>query len=374
MDSSWFFRGKIAVCGADHNQEETTMDATTVAVDLAKNVFEVALANQAGRIIRRHRLTRGQFERFLRAQMPGTEIVMEACGTAHHWGRQCRALGLVPRLLPVQYVRAYVRRNKSDRTDTEALLEARRCGELLPVPIKTPDQQALQALHRVRTQWQTARTARINLIRGLLAEHGISLRVGAQTIRREVPALLAQPEPALPAVLCQVLARVLEELRDLDVRLKALDAQLAHLAATDAVAQRLQTIPGVGVITVTALLGSVPHIHQFRRGRQFASWLGLTPRESATGQHCWRGRISKRGDVYLRTLLIHGARSVVNNAHRRARTRLVPLTPLQQWAVALAARRGLNKAATALANRLARIIWAVWRSDGEYVATASSAA
>lgn len=346
------------------------MDAMTIGVDLAKDVFEVAVSKQAGRVVEHRRLTRSQFERFLREQVPGTEVVMEACGTAHYWGRQCQAYGLVPALLPAQYVRAYVRRDKTDRTDADALLEARRCGAILPVPIKTPEQQALRGLHRVRTQWQTARTARINVIRGLLREQGIPLRAGAATIRRRVPEILDDAQRPLPRLLTLALRALLEELTHLEERLRDLDRQLALVADADPVAQRLQTVPGVGVITATALLANVPHIHGFRRGRYFASWVGLTPREASSGARRWRGRISKRGDVYLRTLLIHGARSVLVNAQSRARVNRVPLTALQRWAVDLAGRRGHNKAATALANKLARIVWAVWRSETTFSATA----
>ena len=341
------------------------MDATTIAVDLAKNVFEIAEANREHRIIARRRLTRAQFERFLRAVPPQTEIVMEACGTAQYWGRICRDARLVPILLPVQYVRAYVRRNKSDRADAEALLEARRCGAILPVPIKSAEQQALQGLHRVRQQWQTTRTARINTIRGLLREHGVSLALGAATIRRDVPRVLE--DLRLPALLRNSVAQLLEEIVRLEARVAALDQQLATLLEADEVGQRLRTIPGVGVITATALLASVPHIHAFQKGRQFASWLGMTPREAASGHRRWQGRISKRGNIYLRTLLIHGARSVICNARRLSRTRQHTLTPVHRWAVGLADRVGVNKAATALANKLARIIWAVWRSNGDFV-------
>lgn len=346
------------------------MNATTLGVDLAKDVFEVAVSDGAGHIVSRHRLTRRRFERFLAAQVPGTEVVMEACGTAHFWGRHCRALGLVPVLLPVQYVRAYVRRNKSDRTDAAALLEARRCGEIRPVPIKTPAQQAWQGLHRVRQQWQKTRTARINAVRGLLREQGVVIGAGAALMRRHVPTVLATLEGQLPGRLMTLVQTLLAEIRELEARLQALDTDLAQMLRGDEVGERLQTIPGVGVITASALLASVPHIHQFRRGRQFASWLGLTPRETASGHHRWRGGISKRGDVYLRTLLIHGARSVLAQAHTRARVGRVALTGLQQWAIALAARRGFNKATTALANHLARIIWAVWRTDQGYRAAA----
>jgi hypothetical protein len=174
--------------GRTTNQEEADMDATTVAVDLAKDIFEVALANRAGRIVDRKRLTRRQFESFIDALAPGTEVVMEACGTAHYWGRRCQARALAVRLLPVQYVRPYVRRNKTDRTDTEAMLEADRCASVQPVPVKTVDQQALQALHRVRTQWQATRTGRINVIRGVLREHGYPVPVGARTVMISCPA------------------------------------------------------------------------------------------------------------------------------------------------------------------------------------------
>jgi transposase len=342
------------------------MDATTVAIDLAKEIFEVAVANRAGRVIDRKRLTRRQFERFLDALEPGLEVVMEACGTAHYWGRRCQARGLRVRLLPVQYVRPYVRRNKTDRTDTEALLEANRCGGIQPVPVKTLGQQTLQALHRIRTQWQAARTARINVLRGLLREQGLPVPVGGRTVVGRVAALIGDQDAPLPDVLRQALALVLDEVRSLEARLAQIDQQLAHVAATHPVAQRLQQVPGVGVLTATALVGAVSHIHAFRRGRDFASWLGLTPRESSTGGRRYLGRISKRGDGYLRCLLTHGARAVLLAAQRTARATPHRVTRLQQWAVALAARRGHNKAAIALANKLARIVWAVWHHEVEF--------
>ena len=346
------------------------MDATTVAIDLAKEVFEVARANRTGRIIDRKRLTRRQFERFLDGLAPGTTVVMEACGTAHYWGRRCQARGLGVRLLPVQYVRPYVRRNKTDRTDTEALLEANRCGELQPVPVKTLEQQTLQGLHRVRTQWQAARTARINVLRGLLREQGFPVPVGGRTVLARVAALVGDATVALPDLLRLALSRLIDEGRTLEARVAEIDHHLGRVAATHPVAQRLQQVPGVGVLTATAFMGAVPHIHAFRRGRDFASWLGLTPRESSTGGRRHLGRISKRGDRYLRCLLTHGARAVLLAAQRTARATPQRATRLQQWAVALAARRGHNKAAIALANKLARIIWAVWHHERDFHAQA----
>jgi transposase len=342
------------------------MDATTVAVDLAKDVFEVAVTNRAGRIVDRRRLTRRQFETFIDGLAAGVTVVMEACGTAHYWGRRCQARGAAVRLLPVQYVRPYIRRNKTDRTDTEGMLEAHRCAGIQPVPVKSVDQQTLQALHRVRTQWQTTRTNRINVIRGLLREQGYPVPTGARTVLARVLAVLEDATRPLPGLLQQTVRALVVEVRDLEARVVGLDRELARVARDNAVAARLQQVPGVGVVTATALLGAVAHIHAFRRGREFASWLGLTPRESTTGTRRYLGRISKRGDGYLRCLLTHGARAVLLAAQRTARERPQRLTGLQHWAVTLAARRGHNKAAIALANKLARIIWALWTREADF--------
>jgi hypothetical protein len=195
------------------------MDATTVTVDLAKDVFKVAFANRGGRIFERKRLTRPQFERFIDGLTRGTQVVMEACGTAHYWGRRCLARGLRVRLLPGQYVRPYVRRNKTDRTDAEALLETNRCGGVDPVPVKTREQQTLQVLHRVRTQWQAARTARMNAMRGILRELGFPIGVGARTALRRIPALLEDATIALPELVRQAVGVVFQEVRELEARI-----------------------------------------------------------------------------------------------------------------------------------------------------------
>jgi transposase len=192
-------------------------------MDLAKDVFEVALANRAHRAFDRKRLTRRQFEGFVDGLAVGTVVVMEACGTAHYWGRRCQARGLIVRLLPVQYVRPYVRRNKTDRTDTEAMLEADRCAGVQPVPVKTTDQQALQALHRVRTQWQATRTARINVIRGVLREHGYPVPVGARAVLTRVRAILDDPTRARPTVLRHAVIQLVEEVLALEARVAAVE-------------------------------------------------------------------------------------------------------------------------------------------------------
>ena len=329
-------------------------------------IFEVACANRAGRVVERKRLTRRQFERFVDSLGAGTDVIMEACGTAHYWGRRCQARDLRVRLLPPQYVRPYVHRNKTDRTDAAALLEANRCGALHTVPVKTLEQQTLQVLHRVRTQWQAARTARINTMRGILREHGLPIAVGARVALTRIPALLEDADVPLPDLVRHAVWLMLEDVRAIEVRLATIDRQLGLVARTHPIARRLQQIPGVGVLTSTALVGAVSHIHAFRRGRHFASWLGLTPRESSTGRRRYLGRISKRGDVYLRCLLTHGARAVLLTAQRTARTTPHGLTRLQQWAVHVAARCGHNKAAIAVANKLARIIWAVWHREVDF--------
>ena len=336
------------------------MDATTVAVDLAKTVFELALANAQWHVVSRQRLNRAAFARFLAETAP-IHVVMEACGMAHYWGRVAQHHGHRVTLVPPAYVRPYVRRNKTDRADAEAILEAVRSGEMPSVPVKRIEQQALVALHRVREQWMTTRTARINALRGILREHGILLPAGARAALQAVPPILDETNTSLPMHLRQILASVHDEVRAIEARLAALERELRALADADPVVMRLRTIPGIGLLTATALVGTVGHIHTFRRARQFASWLGLTPREHSSGLRRHLGSISKRGDIYLRCLLTHGARAVLVAAHRH-RSDAQP-TRLHQWAVTVQQRRGHNKATIAVANKLGRIVWAVWHKD-----------
>jgi len=338
------------------------MDATTVAVDLAKTVFELALANAQWHLVGRQRLNRAGFTRFL-AETPPTHVVMEACGTAHYWGRIAQGHGHRVTLVPPGYVRPYVRRNKTDRADAAAILEAVRSGQVPTVAVKRVEQQALVALHRVREQWMTTRTARINTLRGLLREQGILLPAGARAALQSLPSVLEHAAMLLPAHLRHVLTDVHEEVRAIEGRIAALERELASLAADDPVVTRLRTIPGIGLLTATALVGSVGHIHAFHRARQFASWLGLTPREHSSGPRRRLGGISKRGDVYLRCLLTHGARAVLLAAHRH---RGACATGLHRWALDLRERRGHNKATIAVANKLGRIVWAVWTKDVPY--------
>jgi len=340
------------------------MNATTVGVDLAKNVFEIAVADQRGHIDERHRLNRARFDRFF-VNRATCRIVMEACGSAHHHARRLRSEGHDVVLLPAQYARAYVRRNKTDAADAAALIEAARCPDIRSVPIKSIDQQALQYLHRLRSQWMGARTSRINFLRGCLREFGVCMPLGAQRAIQSVRDALANPNCPVPALLHDSLIELLTEIDALEKRCKLIERELARLHENDPVVERLLKIPGVGPLTATALRASVVDIQRFPSARHFASWLGLTSREHSSAERRRLGRISKQGDPYLRTLLIHGARAVLIAA-RCAQRRGSSLDRLRSWALEIQDRRGHNKAAVALANKLARIVWATWRFDRDF--------
>jgi len=335
------------------------MNATTVGVDLAKSRFELAVADGEFRLQRRERLTRTQFARFF-SNHPQSRIVMEACGSAHHWARTLQAQGHQVQLLPAQYVRAYVKRNKTDAADASALLEAARCAEIRPVPVKSIDQQSVQQLHRLRSQCMGTRTARINYLRGVLREFGVSIPVGARRAISAIRQALAAPEQAVPAVLEPFIEETLAEITTLEERSVRIERELARLTRADHIVHALLNIPGIGLLTATALRAAIVDIQRFPSGRHLASWLGLTAREYSSAERRRLGRISKRGDVYLRTLLIHGARAVLNaslSAARRGRT----LDRLRSWALRTERRCGYNKATVALANKLARIVWATWK-------------
>lgn len=336
---------------------KSTANLQTLAIDLAKNVFQLVAVDDTGKVVESLRLKRAAFFSFWENRAP-MRVVMEACGSAHFFGRWLTSLGHYVTLLPAQYVRPYVRRNKTDAADCLALLEAYRCADLKPVPIKTEQQQVIQLLHRSRQHWQETRTARINLARGALREFGIAVPEGAQRGQEAMRAALA--EDRIDVGLRDLLASVLEEITALEQRVIALDRQLAALSQHDPVIVHLETLPGIGWITATALRASVGDIQRFADGRTLSSWLGFTPKEHSSGGTRKLGRMSKRGDVYVRTLLIQGARSVLAAA-RRAKAAGKSLDRLKTWALQLADRRGFNKAAVGLANKLARIVWATWK-------------
>ena len=340
------------------------MEHTTIAVDLAKSVFQVAISHTAGRVDVEKRLTRDRFLAYL-AQQPPATVLLEACGSSHYWARQIEPFGHAVRLLPAHDVHRYLRRNKTDRTDTKALLEAGRNNEIHAVPVKTVEQQAIASLHRLRSTWLATRTSRLNTVRGLLREFGIFIPLGAQHVVPRVREWLA--EDGLPVVMGTTLATACDEIEALETHLRAVDRQLAALAHQLADVTLLQTVPGVGVLTATAFVALVGDIRRFRTGRHFASFLGLTPKEDSSAGRRRLGAISKQGDVYLRMLLIHGARSFL----WRAKGHPTP-DPLEVWALHTQQQRGHNIAAVAVANKLARVVWAVWRHQRPFTATRQS--
>lgn len=347
---------------------------TTVAIDLAKSVFEIAIADVNGKIVERKRLSRQQLQRFFDNRAVG-RVVMEACGSAHYWGRWFAARSIEVSLLPPHYVRAYVRRNKTDRADATALLEAARASDIVPVQVKSVEQQALQGLHRVRSAWRATLTARINTLRGLCREFGINAPVGSKRGLAELGKQIEDETSAVPHLLRTTLRRALTEIRSIEESLILVEAELAQIAQCSPVCQRLQKIPGIGLIASTAVVGSIGDIHSFRSSRHFAGWIGLTPKEHSSGNVRRLGSISKRGDSYLRMLLVHGARAVLYSADAAVRAGR-PLDALRDWALKVRARTGHNKAAVAVANKLARVVWASWyrQHDFEFRAPVVAAA
>jgi transposase len=338
------------------------MSTVTIAVDLAKNVFELAVAGRAGTIRERKRLSRPQFEQFWSKRAP-CRVVMEACASSHFWARFLISRGFEVTLLPPHYVRPYRRRNKTDRSDCEAILEADRCAGIHPVAVKSEDQQALVGLHRVRSQWMESRTARINAMRGLLHEFGLCGLPGSKRFMNELHQFLASKQ--LPARVRRTLDMLWDEVRDLERRIEAVETELEGVADANPVIQKLLAIPGIGLLTATALFATVADIHAFQNGRQLACWLGLTPRESSSGGRRRLGPISKQGDPYLRMLLVHGARSALNAASRLEKGSK-SLTQLQAWSLKRARESQRNKATVALANKLTRIAWAVWYHERDF--------
>jgi transposase len=335
------------------------MYATTVGVDLAKTRFELAISDAEYRVVRRERLTRARFVQFF-ANHSASLIVMEACGSAHYWARTLQAQGHEVRLLPAQYVRAYVRRNKTDAADAAALIEAARCAQIRPVPVKSVDQQQLQQLHRLREQCKQTRNARINLLRGSLREFGIVVPVGIERGVRAVREALEIADNGLPDALRPFLFEMLQELADLKERIAHIERTLADLTREDPIVREMQKIPAIGLLSATALRAAIGDIQRFPSGRHLACWLGITAREHSSGERRRLGSISKQGDVYLRTLLVHGARSALLAAKRAAQAGR-PVDRLRSWALQTEQRCGYNKATVALANKVARIIWATWR-------------
>lgn len=333
---------------------------TTIAVDLSKTVFEIAVSTHPGRVCQRKRLSRARLMPFF-ANRPAATVLLEACGSAHHWARQLESLGHRVLLLPPHQTRRYVLRDKTDSADAEALLEAHRNQKILPVPVKTIAQQTLTALHRIRSGWIHTRTARLNAIRGTLRELGLFIPQGPRHVLPALTAFLSDPREPIPIEVHPALLAFSAEIRTLEQNIRDIDHRLSAFARSSPDGSRLLTIPGIGVLSATALIGFVGPMDRFRSGRRFSSSLGIVPREHSSGPRRHLGSITKRGDPYLRTLLIHAGRSALFAASRAKNP-----DRLQAWALRLKQRRGHNRAAVALANKIARIAWAACTHKTSY--------
>jgi len=334
------------------------MEITTIGIDLAKNVFQVHGVNEHGKAVMKKQLKREQIAVFF-ANMPTCLIGMEACGGAHHWARKLQGCGHTVKLMAPQFVKPYVKTNKNDVADAEAICEAVARPNMRFVPIKNIEQQAVLSLHRVRQSFVKARTAQANQIRGLLTEFGLIIPQGIAHIAKRVPELIEDASNELPGSFRLLVQRLLEHMKELDRQADEIENQIVAWHRENADSRKLAKLPGIGPITASAMVATVGDAKSFENGRQMAAWLGLVPRQNSSGGRSVLLGISKRGDVYLRTLLIHGARSVLYAAQRKKQE-------VEGWLGALIKRRNANVAAVALANKNARIVWALLVHDREF--------
>jgi transposase len=329
-------------------REGEVMDnVTTVGIDLAKNVYSVHGVDAHGAVVLRRTVSRSKLVQVV-AQLPPCLIGLEACSGAHEWARQFQRFGHTAKLMAPKFVAPYRKSGKNDGNDADAICEAVGRPNMRFVPVKSLEQQSVLVLHRVRQGFVEERTATLNRVRGLLAEFGVVIAQRAIEVRRQVPALLDR----LPTHAARCMGDLLTHLRTLDERVREYEAVIAAHARQDRDAQLVQQRQGVGPITASALIASVGDAHEFKNGRQFSAWLGLVPRQYSTGGKVRLGHITRRGDGYLRTLLIMGARSVLQRASRAQ-------DPLSRWALALKERRGYHRTCVAIAAKNARVIWAM---------------
>jgi transposase len=334
------------------------MNITIVGIDLAKNVFQVHGVDERGKAVVQKRLRRKQVLIFF-AQLPPCLVGMEACGGAHYWARKLQAQGHTVKLMAPQFVKPYVKANKTDVADAEAICEAVSRPTMRFVPIKNAEQQAILSLHRARQGFVRARTAQANQIRGLLAEYGITLPQGISHVANCLPQIIEDADHELPGLFRGLLQRLVAHLRELNHQVQELEEQIDTWHRANEASQRLAKIPGIGPLTASALSASIGNAKSFKNGRELAAWLGLVPRQHSSGGKPMLLGISKRGDAYLRTLLIHGARSAVRVAKRKS-------TPADRWSTGMLDRRHMNVAAVARANKNARIVWALLAHGRDY--------
>ncbi|HJV72669.1 MAG TPA: IS110 family transposase [Noviherbaspirillum sp.] len=334
------------------------MNIRTIGLDLVKNVFQFHGVDAQGKVVLRKQVARASLAALF-ANLPPCLVGMEACGSAHFWPRKLAAQGHVVKLMAPQFVEPCVKGSKTDAADAEAICEAVSRPNMRFVPVKLPVQQALLAVHRARAGFVKARTTQANQLRGLLAEFGIAIPVGLASLRQRLPILLAEAENGLPGMMRELVARLAEHLQALDQQVAELEKQIQLWHRQSEPSQRLAAIPGVGPITATALVASIGDARAFSNGRQLAAWLGLVPRQHSSGGKPVLLGISKRGDVYLRTLLIHGTRAVISHVERRC-------DQAESWLKRLLSRRNRNISAVALANKNARVVWALLAHDRQY--------
>lgn len=335
------------------------MNTTTVGVDLAKHVFAACVGDDRGHDGVLSVMKRDAFLKWLTTLPAGTVVAMEACSAAHDWGRTMQAMGLVPKLMAAEFVQPYRKnqRVKNDNRDAEAILTALHAPKMRFVTVKTIKQQQRLAWHRLREGWKAERTALFNRIRGLLTEFGIVVEVGAAKIRRELAEM--EGDDAYPQNIRLMAHSVLGQIASLDQRMAECEQQIARQSKVDPVAKRLQSRPGIGLLTADALVATMGDARHYKNGRQFAASLGITPRQHGSGGKAYMGSITRRGDSYLRNLLVQGATCVLLAALRLYKNRPESLNRLQQWMVKLHDRVGYRKAAVAIENKHARQVWAM---------------
>ncbi len=333
------------------------MNVTTLGIDLAKNVFQLHGVNRHGKAVLTKRVTRAKLRETV-ANIPSCLIGMEACASAHYWAREFERLGHKVRLIAPQFVKPYVKSNKNDAQDAAAICEAVGRPHMRFVSVKTVAQQDIQAVHRIRERLVKTRTALVNQIRGLLAEYGVVIPLKNNAVSQALPRILEDADNGLTTVGRELFADLYEQLQGLSQSVKKYDVQIERLFKANPICQRLAEVEGVGPVTATALLAA-GDANAFKNGRQMSAWIGLVPRQHSSGGKQTLLGISKRGDTYLRTLLIHGARAAVATAKRKQDAR-------SRWITALAERRGANIAAVALANKNMRILWALMVHGDKY--------
>ena len=340
------------------------MQITTLGIDLAKSVFQLHGVDADGNAVLKKRLRRGAVLDFLRDLSPCV-VGMEACATAHYWAREIGALGHEVRMMPPAYVKPYVKRQKNDAADAEAICEAVTRSNMRFVPVKSAERQGVLVLHRTRDLLMRQRTMILNAIRGHMAEFGVIAAQGPRRVMDLIQKLRSDEELGLPEIASAALRALAAQLEAMSGEIRAIERRLMAWHRADAISQRLESIPGVGIITATALSASVPDPSVFRSGRQFAAFLGLVPRQNSSGGKDRLGRISKMGDGYLRKLLVVGATSVIRRAERND-------TAAGVWVRSLLETKPARVATVAMANKTARIAWAVMARGETYRAQATA--